>query len=63
MKLLEYLNEQFPATVGHIPLRAKCEALEDAGNHNVSTFDSLTEKASASMRLAEVIAAKKKGKA
>jgi hypothetical protein len=28
---------------------AKCEALQEAGNHNSSTFDSLTEKASAAM--------------
>ena len=28
---------------------SRCEALEEAGNHNVSTYDSLAEKAAAAM--------------
>ena len=48
--LLELYNASWEAGNCRRDCRcAKCEAMEEAGNHNVATFDSLTEKASAAM--------------
>ena len=48
--LLELYNASWEAGNCRRDCRcAKCEAMEEAGNHNVATFDSLTEKASVAM--------------